>query len=176
MPLEREAKTSKRKFLLRDEISLIWDANSCCSDSDGQRMITGGDAEAEQNDSAVAIRGRSRSRSPTPEKEEEYELEEKDDLAIGPAPMIPPGGYTNVRDAEEAFIWLLKKTKVDETWSWDKVMRTVIMDPLYKALSTSAEKKNVYQKVSQRNDALRKPIHQADLPSLSYRHDSTSTT
>ena len=115
-------------------------------EADGQRMITGGDAEAEQNESAVAIRGRSRSRSPTPEKEEEDELEEKDDLAIGPAPMIPPGGYTNVRDAEEAFIWLLKKTKVDETWSWDKVMRTVIMDPLYKALSTSAEKKNVYQK------------------------------
>jgi pre-mRNA-processing factor 40 len=62
--------------------------------------------------------------------------------------MIPPGGYVNVRDAEEAFIWLLKKTKVDETWSWDKVMRTIIMEPLYKALNTSAEKKNTFQKVS----------------------------
>lgn len=148
MPLEREGKTMKCKPLFQEEISPIWNADLYSSDRNGQRMITGGDAEAEQNDSAVAIRGRSRSRSPTPEKEEEDELEEKDDLAIGPAPMIPPGGYTNVRDAEEAFIWLLKKTKVDETWSWDKVMRTVIMDPLYKALSTSAEKKNVYQKVS----------------------------
>lgn len=115
---------------------------------DGQRrMLT--DGNEPENDQALAIRGRSRSRSPSPSKkeEEDEELEEKDDLAIGPAPMIPPGGYSNTRDAEEAFIWLLKKTKVDESWSWEKVMGTIITEPLYKALNTSAEKKNAYQKV-----------------------------
>jgi len=116
----------------------------------------------------LAIRGRSRSRSPTPVKkeEEDEELEEKDDLlAIGPAPMIPPGGYTNVRDAEEAFIWLLKKTKVDETWTWDKVMGTIVMDPLYKALGTLAEKKSAFTKVSEQN-GVHTRLHRPD-PALS---------
>jgi len=122
--------------------------NLLTSNREGQRRILAGEDEEEDKDRAVALRDRSRSRSPTPEKDEDDDLEEQDDLAIGPTPVVPPGGYTNVRDAEEAFIWLLKKIKVDETWSWDKVMRTIIMEPLYKALNTSAEKKNAYQKVS----------------------------
>jgi hypothetical protein len=148
MPLEPEARSQREKseyqsVLLSEDIEL-----NPFRDREGQRRILAGEDEEEDKDRAVALRDRSRSRSPTPEKDEDDDLEEQDDLAIGPTPVVPPGGYTNVRDAEEAFIWLLKKIKVDETWSWDKVMRTIIMEPLYKALNTSAEKKNAYQKVS----------------------------
>ena len=33
-------------------------------------------------------------------------------------------------------------------WSWDQTMRSIITDPLYKALNTLAEKKEAWQKVS----------------------------
>jgi hypothetical protein len=37
---------------------------------------------------------------------------------------------------------------VDETWTWDQTMRKIIMDPLYKALETLAQKKAAFEKVS----------------------------
>lgn len=42
---------------------------------------------------------------------------------------------------------LLRKAGVDANWTWDMTMRTIITDPLYKALSTLAEKKAAWQKV-----------------------------
>jgi len=44
---------------------------------------------------------------------------------------------------------LLKRDGVDETWTWDQTMRKIIMDPLYKALETLAQKKAAFEKVSQ---------------------------
>jgi pre-mRNA-processing factor 40 len=62
--------------------------------------------------------------------------------------VIPPGGFTTHEKAEEAFIYLLKRDGVDETWTWDQTMRKIIMDPLYKALETLAQKKAAFEKVS----------------------------
>lgn len=61
--------------------------------------------------------------------------------------MIPPGGFLTHDKAEAAFVHLLKREGVDETWMWDQTMRKIIMDPLYKALDTLAQKKTVFEKV-----------------------------
>lgn len=42
---------------------------------------------------------------------------------------------------------LLRKAGVDADWTWDQTMRTIITDPLYKALNSLAEKKATWQKV-----------------------------
>jgi pre-mRNA-processing factor 40 len=64
--------------------------------------------------------------------------------------VIPPGGFPTHEKAEEAFIYLLKRDGVDETWTWDQTMRKIIMDPLYKALETLAQKKAAFEKVATR--------------------------
>ncbi|KAG8897018.1 hypothetical protein FRB99_008513, partial [Tulasnella sp. 403] len=61
-------------------------------------------------------------------------------------PVIPVNGFPTHEDAEKAFMHLLKKAGVDPTWTWDATMRAIITDPLYKALSTLAEKKAAWQK------------------------------
>jgi len=48
---------------------------------------------------------------------------------------------------------LLRKAGVDANWTWDQTMRTIITDPLYKALGTLAEKKAAWQKVITSNYA-----------------------
>ena len=66
---------------------------------------------------------------------------------LGDDPMIPPGGFATPEEAEKAFVHLLKKAGVDPTWTWDRTMRAIITDPLYKALATLAEKKAAWEKV-----------------------------
>lgn len=61
-------------------------------------------------------------------------------------PVIPPGGFPTHDEAEKAFAHLLKKAGVDATWTWDRTMRAIITDPLYKALGSLAEKKAAWQK------------------------------
>ncbi|KAJ1306567.1 hypothetical protein OPQ81_007568 [Rhizoctonia solani] len=61
-------------------------------------------------------------------------------------PVIPPGGFPTHDEAEKAFSHLLKKAGVDATWTWDRTMRAIITDPLYKALGSLAEKKAAWQK------------------------------
>ncbi|KAJ9103772.1 hypothetical protein QFC21_002234 [Naganishia friedmannii] len=87
----------------------------------------------------------SRNRSPSPAPSI---LESIDDplTILGPEPVVPPGGFHNSIEAEQAFIYLLKKCKVDQTWSWDVTIRKIITEPLYKSLKTLAEKKDVWQK------------------------------
>lgn len=60
---------------------------------------------------------------------------------------IPHGGFQKVEEAEAAFIHLLKREGIDEKWTWDQTMRKVVLDPLYKALDTLAQKKAAYEKV-----------------------------
>lgn len=60
--------------------------------------------------------------------------------------MIPHNGFATLEEGEKAFVHLLRKAGVDPTWSWDQTMRTIITDPLYKALNTLAEKKACWQK------------------------------
>lgn len=62
--------------------------------------------------------------------------------------VMPPGGFPTQEKAEAAFVHLLKKEGIDETWTWDQTMRKIIMDPLYKALDTLAEKKSAFENVS----------------------------
>lgn len=62
-------------------------------------------------------------------------------------PVIPVTGFATPQEAEKAFVHLLRKAGVDETWTWDRTMRAIITDPLYKALGTLAEKKAAWQKV-----------------------------
>lgn len=62
--------------------------------------------------------------------------------------FMPPGGFVDHDRAVAAFIHLLKREGIDETWTWDQTMRKIIMDPLYKALDTLAEKKKAFEKVS----------------------------
>lgn len=62
--------------------------------------------------------------------------------------VIPPGGFLTHEKAEAAFIHLLKREGVDENWTWDQTMRKIIMDPLYKALDTLAQKRAAFEKVS----------------------------
>lgn len=62
-------------------------------------------------------------------------------------PVIPVNGFATTEEAEKAFMHLLRKAGVDATWTWDRTMRAIITDPLYKALSTLAEKKAAWQQV-----------------------------
>ncbi|KAJ9476048.1 Pre-mRNA-processing protein PRP40 [Pseudozyma hubeiensis] len=48
--------------------------------------------------------------------------------------------------AEAAFIQLLRETGVDVDWTWETTMRTIITNPLYKALKTIAERKAAFNK------------------------------
>jgi pre-mRNA-processing factor 40 len=59
---------------------------------------------------------------------------------------IPHGGFKNVADAEDAFMYLLKREGIDETWTWDAAMRKVVLDPLFKALETLAQKQTAFEK------------------------------
>lgn len=67
---------------------------------------------------------------------------------LGDDPIIPPGGFGSHEEAEKAFTHLLKKAGIDPTWTWDRTMRAIITDPLYKSLSTLAEKKAAWEKAS----------------------------
>lgn len=48
--------------------------------------------------------------------------------------------------AEAAFIQLLVDTGVDVEWTWETTMRSIITNPLYKALKTIAERKAAFNK------------------------------
>lgn len=69
-------------------------------------------------------------------------------------PVIPHNGFATVEEGEKAFMHLLRKAGVDANWTWDQTMRTIITDPLYKALNTLAEKKAAWQKVCYLNTAV----------------------
>ena len=45
-------------------------------------------------------------------------------------------------------MYLLKREGVDEKSTWDQTMRKIVLDPLYKALNTLAEKREAFEKVS----------------------------
>jgi pre-mRNA-processing factor 40 len=62
-------------------------------------------------------------------------------------PIIPHNGFATIEEGEKAFTHLLRKAGVNADWTWDMTMRTIITDPLYKALNTLAQKKNCWQKV-----------------------------
>lgn len=130
---------------------------------------------AETNTQALTVNGhlhsnQERDGSPTPsEKQEEENKDNVEDIGeedIGPPPIVPMGGFSTAQDAERAFVYLLKKAKVDETWTWDVTMRKIITDPLYKSLNTLAEKKNAWQRYIHDLKANQAAIRQAKLDRL----------
>ncbi len=59
----------------------------------------------------------------------------------------PELNFKNDREgAEAAFTQLLRETGVDVDWTWETTMRSIITNPLYKALKTIAERKAVFHK------------------------------
>jgi len=56
---------------------------------------------------------------------------------------MPYNGFATV-ESERAFFHLLRKANVDANLAWDQTMHAIVTDPLYKVLSTLAEK---WQKV-----------------------------
>lgn len=63
-------------------------------------------------------------------------------------PVIPHNGFATVEEGEKAFTHLLRKAGIAPDWTWEKTMRAIITDPLYKALNSLSEKKAVFEKVS----------------------------
>ncbi|KAF8916176.1 hypothetical protein CPB85DRAFT_1374657 [Mucidula mucida] len=61
-------------------------------------------------------------------------------------PVIPHNGFATVEEGEKAFTHLLRKAGVAPDWTWEKTMRAIITDPLYKALNSLSEKKAVFEK------------------------------
>ncbi|KAJ1573213.1 hypothetical protein NDA12_000884 [Ustilago hordei] len=70
----------------------------------------------------------------------------------GPSTIQTMSGATEVNfkgdkeAAESAFIQLLIDTGVDVDWTWETTMRTIITNPLYKALKTISERKAAFNK------------------------------
>ncbi|KAH7927890.1 hypothetical protein BV22DRAFT_1031361 [Leucogyrophana mollusca] len=81
-------------------------------------------------------------------------------------PVIPHNGFLTVEEGEKAFMHLLRKAGVDADWSWDQTMRTIITDPLYKALNTLAEKKAAWQKFTEALQAKEHEEREARLSKL----------
>ncbi|KAI5478245.1 formin binding protein [Pseudohyphozyma bogoriensis] len=68
-------------------------------------------------------------------------------------PSLTPAPVTNVipefatfEEAERAFMEMLGRSGVTVDWTWEKTMREVITDPLYKVLKSLAEKKAAFEK------------------------------
>lgn len=54
--------------------------------------------------------------------------------------------FSSEQEAQEAFINLLKKTGVDESWSWEQTMRAIVNNKDYKSLRTHSQRKEAFEK------------------------------
>ncbi|KAI9289605.1 hypothetical protein BC943DRAFT_271262 [Umbelopsis sp. AD052] len=52
--------------------------------------------------------------------------------------------FATKEQAEAAFIDLLRKTGVKSNWTWEQTMRSIITQPVYRALKTLAERKSAF--------------------------------
>ena len=59
----------------------------------------------------------------------------------GPTPVFATHG-----EAEAAFKHMLGQLGVNQTWTWEMVMKEAITEPYYKALKTLAERKAAFEK------------------------------
>ncbi|ODN88465.1 pre-mRNA-processing factor 40 [Cryptococcus wingfieldii CBS 7118] len=95
--------------------------------------------------SAIAIYKQDTSQTASPAAKVDTPIATKPQEDLLPI-VMPTGGFQNKHEAEIAFTYLLKREGVNETWTWDQVMRKIVLDPLYNALETLAEKKGVFEK------------------------------
>lgn len=119
------------------------------------KRIEAGDQDHEAGSQALVRNGHHDQQNGQRETSPPHPADDNDDDAdhldaeLGPPPVVPLGGFPTLLDAERAFIYLLRKCRIDETHTWDVTMRKIITDPLYKALGSLAEKKSVWQRYQQ---------------------------
>lgn len=66
------------------------------------------------------------------------------ELAEKPIEVEDIPQFDSVKDAENAFIELLKEHKVDSAWPFQKVMSTFIKEPVYWAVPDAMQRKRIY--------------------------------
>lgn len=76
------------------------------------------------------------------EPEKEKELAKQD---IKNRELIEPPHFESFKDAENAFVEMLRKNGVDSTWSFQKVMSTFIKEPLYWAIPDTLDRRKLYE-------------------------------
>lgn len=76
------------------------------------------------------------------EPEKEKELAKQD---IKNKELIEPPHFESFKDAENAFVEMLRKNGVDSTWSFQKVMSTFIKEPLYWAIPDTLDRRKLYE-------------------------------
>ncbi|KDN40517.1 hypothetical protein K437DRAFT_238815 [Tilletiaria anomala UBC 951] len=54
--------------------------------------------------------------------------------------------FEDANQAEDAFISLLRQKGVTSEWTWEQTMRTIVTEPLYKALKSLSERKAAFNK------------------------------
>jgi pre-mRNA-processing factor 40 len=54
--------------------------------------------------------------------------------------------YSTFEEAEAAFLKLLRRNKVDPSWTWEQTMRSIIKDPQYRALKDPKDRKAAFEK------------------------------
>ncbi|WFD00499.1 U1 snRNP protein [Malassezia yamatoensis] len=73
---------------------------------------------------------------------------------VHPAPAASTSStvpmFTNTNDAELAFMKLLQEKGIDEHSTWEQAIREIVMDPMYKAFKTLAERKAAFTKYQDR--------------------------
>jgi pre-mRNA-processing factor 40 len=62
-----------------------------------------------------------------------------------------PINFDTPEEALAAFKGMLKELGVDSSWTWEKVMKEAITNPLYKALKTLAERKEAFESYLREN-------------------------
>lgn len=81
--------------------------------------------------------------------EEEQTQSEIDQLLIEKSldsnELLNPPQYDSFKDAEDAFINLLKENNVDSTWSFQRIMSEFIRNPTYWAVPDPLHKKKLYE-------------------------------
>ena len=68
------------------------------------------------------------------------------EATVDTTPQAPPTilSFETKEEAEVAWTDMLRTAGVDPTWSWEKCVRTCSSNPLYRALKTTAERKEVF--------------------------------
>ncbi|KAK2742577.1 hypothetical protein FQN57_005203 [Myotisia sp. PD_48] len=61
-------------------------------------------------------------------------------------PQQSEPAFSSFEEAESAFVRVLRRSNVQPDWTWEQVMRAVIMDPQYRSLKDARERKAAFEK------------------------------
>lgn len=81
-------------------------------------------------------------------EEGEVSLSEKDiklvDEKVVKGQLADPPQFTSTEEAHSAFFEMLRQENVDSTWSFDRVIKTFIQNPVYWLIDDSLQRKTLY--------------------------------